>query len=157
MWKGRFQQSTAELLSRYSESISFDWRLHSYDIQGSIAHSKALLAAGILTAQEQAAIEAWLGLVVAAAVKSAAFALEVAECSRLIKGYGDTLKRGAENYAMVETKVIGPVLAGTIATARGIDAIASARTAALVDPEGESLAKCLAEIGEAREFDIAAE
>ena len=108
-------------------------------------------------AQEQAAIVAWLGVVVTAAAKSAALALEVAECSRLVKGYGDTLKRGAENYAMIETRVIRPVLAGTIATARGVDAIASARTAALVDPEGESLAKCLAEIGEARELDIAAE
>jgi argininosuccinate lyase len=57
MWKGRFQQDTAKLLSQYSESISFDWRLYPYDIQGSIAHSKALLAAGILTPDEQAAIE----------------------------------------------------------------------------------------------------
>jgi argininosuccinate lyase len=60
MWKGRFQQSTARLLSQYSESISFDWRLYPHDIRGSIAHSKALLAAGILTAEEQAAIEAGL-------------------------------------------------------------------------------------------------
>ncbi|HEX4084132.1 MAG TPA: argininosuccinate lyase [Chthoniobacteraceae bacterium] len=57
MWKGRFQQDTARLLGQYSESISFDWRLHPYDIQGSIAHSKALLAAGILTPEEQQAIE----------------------------------------------------------------------------------------------------
>ena len=60
MWKGRFQQGTAKLLSQYSESISFDWRLHAYDIQGSIAHSKALLAAGILVPEEQAQIEAGL-------------------------------------------------------------------------------------------------
>jgi len=60
MWKGRFQQSTAKLLSQYSESISFDWRLYPYDVLGSIAHSKALLAAGILTVEEQGAIEAGL-------------------------------------------------------------------------------------------------
>jgi len=60
MWKGRFQQNTAGLLSRYSESISFDSRLYPYDIQGSIAHSKALLAAGILTPDEQSAIESGL-------------------------------------------------------------------------------------------------
>ena len=77
MWKGRFQQSTAELLSRYSESISFDWRLHSYDIQGSIAHSKALLAAGILTAAEQAAIESGL-LRVDADIESGAFQFDPA-------------------------------------------------------------------------------
>ena len=40
--------------------------------------------------EEQRAIEAWLGLVVAAARRSGDLALEVAECARLIKGYGDT-------------------------------------------------------------------
>ena len=34
---------------------------------------------------------------------------------------------------------------------------ASARTAALVDPEGESLAKCLAEIDDLAAFRVAAE
>jgi argininosuccinate lyase len=72
MWKGRFQQSTAKLLSRYSESISFDWRLHPYDIQGSIAHSRALLAAGILTPEEQGAIESGL-LRIGADIESGAF------------------------------------------------------------------------------------
>jgi argininosuccinate lyase len=72
MWKGRFQQSTAKLLSEYSESISFDWRLYPYDIQGSIAHSKALLAAGILTGDEQAAIEGGL-LKIRADIESGAF------------------------------------------------------------------------------------
>jgi indolepyruvate ferredoxin oxidoreductase beta subunit len=42
--------------------------------------------------------------------------------------------------------VIRPALAGRIPLAQAPDAIASARTAALVDPEGEGLAKCLAEI-----------
>lgn len=53
MWKGRFQQPTAELLQAYSESISFDWRLWRHDIEGSIAHSAALERAGLLTAQER--------------------------------------------------------------------------------------------------------
>ena len=45
-------------------------------------------------AEEQIAIEAWLARVVAAAKLSPDLALEVAECARLIKGYGDTWKRG---------------------------------------------------------------
>ncbi len=53
MWKGRFQQETAALLQRYSESISFDWRLWRHDIEGSIAHSAALQAAGMITAEER--------------------------------------------------------------------------------------------------------
>jgi hypothetical protein len=51
--------------------------------------------------------------------------------------------------------VIRPVLAGRIAA--GIDAIASARTAALLDPDGESLARCLADIARSPGLDIAAE
>jgi indolepyruvate ferredoxin oxidoreductase, beta subunit len=107
--------------------------------------------------EEQTAIEAWLALIATAAAKSPALALEIAECARLIKGYGDTLKRGAANYAAIEARVIGPVLAGRIPLARGIDAVASARTAALVDPEGEALARCLADIERSSDFGIAAE
>jgi indolepyruvate ferredoxin oxidoreductase beta subunit len=107
--------------------------------------------------EEQAAMEAWLALIRAAAAKSGALALEIAECARLIKGYGDTLKRGAANYAAIEAQMIRPALAGAMPIARAIDAIASARTAALTDPEGESLARCLAEIGQVRELGVAAE
>jgi argininosuccinate lyase len=53
MWKGRFQQETSKLLQQYSESISFDWRLWRHDIAGSIAHSAALLQAGLITAEER--------------------------------------------------------------------------------------------------------
>jgi indolepyruvate ferredoxin oxidoreductase beta subunit len=100
--------------------------------------------------QEQAAIEAWLGHISAAAARSGAFAIEIAECARLLKGYGDTLKRGTANYAAIEREVIAPVLAGAIPIPGGIDAIASARVAALADPDGESLAKCLAGISQMR-------
>jgi indolepyruvate ferredoxin oxidoreductase beta subunit len=97
-------------------------------------------------AQEQAAIEQWLGLIAQAARASADIAIEVAECARLVKGYGDTWQRGMANYQTIEAQVIRPILAGHIPLAQGADAIASARAAALVDPEGESLAKCLADI-----------
>jgi indolepyruvate ferredoxin oxidoreductase beta subunit len=107
--------------------------------------------------EEQRAIEAWLDLVVEAARLSGDLALEISACARLIKGYGDTLKRGNGNYRLIETGVIRPVLAGRMALARGIDAIASARTAALADPEGDALARCLAEVGEPSALPMAAE
>jgi len=56
MWHGRFSTPTADLLLRYSESISFDWRLWRHDIEGSIAHSAALEAAGLITSDERARI-----------------------------------------------------------------------------------------------------
>lgn len=60
MWKGRFHRETSDLVRRLGESISFDWRLYAHDIRGSIAHSRALLSAGILTQEEQQAIESGL-------------------------------------------------------------------------------------------------
>ena len=107
--------------------------------------------------QEQRAIEAWLRLVTEAARLSSDLALEVAECARLIKGYGDTLKRGSANYRLIEARVIRPILAGHIPLSLGIDAIASARAAALADPEGEALTRCLDEIEQHGTASIAAE
>ena len=53
--------------------------------------------------------------------------------------------------------MIAPVLEGRMACRAGIDAIASARTAALLDPEGESLAKALAAIDAQVSLPLAAE
>jgi argininosuccinate lyase len=47
-------------MQRLSESVSFDWRLFRYDIQGSIAHAKALRKAGLLTQEELDQIETGL-------------------------------------------------------------------------------------------------
>jgi len=72
MWKGRFQQPTSALVQRYGQSVSYDWRLYAHDIRGSIAHSKALEKAGILTAEERSAIETGL-LGIKADIESGAF------------------------------------------------------------------------------------
>jgi indolepyruvate ferredoxin oxidoreductase beta subunit len=112
---------------------------------------------GYRYAQEQAQIESWLLLVVEAAKLSAPIALEVVECARLIKGYGDTHARGSANFRAIETNVIRPILSGHFPVTRGADAIASARTAALLDPDGEKLAQCIAEIGGQAGFRAAAE
>jgi indolepyruvate ferredoxin oxidoreductase, beta subunit len=96
-------------------------------------------------------------LIADAARLSGDLALEVAECARLIKGYGDTHKRGSANYRLIETRIIRPVLAGRIPARTAIDAIASARTAALADPEGEALTRCLAEVEQQATLGIAAE
>ncbi len=106
---------------------------------------------------EQRAIEDWLALVAEAARHSAALAFEVVECARLLKGYGDTLRRGRSNFGLIEARVIRPILAGQIPAEMGADAIASARAAALVDPDGNGLTACLAEIERQKEFRLAAE
>ena len=107
--------------------------------------------------EEQRAIEAWLRLIVQAAPLSVDLALEIRECARLIKGYGDTHKRGTNSYRLIERELILPALAGAMPPRQAAEAIANARTAALLDPEGEALAKCLADIAVQTNRRIAAE
>jgi indolepyruvate ferredoxin oxidoreductase beta subunit len=107
--------------------------------------------------EEQREIENWLKLIARAAPLSAALAIEIAECARLIKGYGDAHKRGSDNYQTIVSQVIEPALAGQIPLRQAMDAIASARTAALLDPEGEALSKCLAALSSPPAHAIAAE
>ena len=107
--------------------------------------------------EEQKAIDSWLGLIAQAAMLSGDLALEIIECAGLIKGYGDTHKRGSDNFRQIEARVMQPVLAGSMPVAQGIDAIASARTAALADPEGESFSRCLADVERLAAFKVAAE
>lgn len=60
MWGGRFSEGAAALLQRFSQSISFDWRLYKQDIRGSIAHATMLRKIGILDGGELDAIVAGL-------------------------------------------------------------------------------------------------
>ena len=60
-WGGRFQESTDELMLRFSSSIFFDKRLYAYDIQGSIAHCKTLQKCKILKPAEAKKIITGLG------------------------------------------------------------------------------------------------
>jgi indolepyruvate ferredoxin oxidoreductase, beta subunit len=100
-------------------------------------------------AEEQAEIERWLTQIRAAAPLSVDLAREIAECARLIKGYGDTYKRGLANYRRITDEVIAPALAGKMPPRAAADAVANARVAALADPDGETLSKTLAAIASA--------
>ncbi|MBI1204867.1 MAG: indolepyruvate oxidoreductase subunit beta family protein [Rhodopseudomonas sp.] len=142
--------------------VYFGMEINSTSVFGylrfaTLAKLRAIRPYGYRYALEQAQLTGWLALIAEAAQRSPAFALEVVECARLIKGYGDTYTRGLHNYQTIETRIVRPALAGDIPLARAADAVASARTAALVDPEGESLARCLAEIERQTHLPIAAE
>ncbi|NPA14294.1 MAG: argininosuccinate lyase [Aquificae bacterium] len=51
-WGGRFSESTDQFVEEFTESVSFDRELAQVDIQQSIAHTKTLLKAGVLTTEE---------------------------------------------------------------------------------------------------------
>ena len=56
LWGGRFAAGPAEAMERINASIDFDRRLHAQDIAASRAHCKMLVAQGIVSAQDGAAI-----------------------------------------------------------------------------------------------------
>ena len=91
--------------------------------------------------EEQKLIEHWLTRVRDAAARSIPLALEVAECARLIKGYGETHRRGKANFlAILDALVDNPATSDPAEQAR---AIRKAREAALADPEGKALGGAL--------------
>jgi indolepyruvate ferredoxin oxidoreductase beta subunit len=97
-------------------------------------------------ALEQAAIERWLGAVVAAA-GDPDLAREIAECGRLMKGYSETRERAFANLDRIFNELIDPLVSGRIAGAGlGAGDVAAARQAALADEAGERLTEVLGAI-----------
>ena len=92
-------------------------------------------------AEEQALIERWLAAVRAAAPRSTPLALEIVACAGLLKGYGETHRRGKANFlAILDALVENPAAGDAAARAA---AIRKAREAALADPEQKALEKTL--------------
>jgi indolepyruvate ferredoxin oxidoreductase, beta subunit len=90
---------------------------------------------------ENARIENWLARIARAAALNPLLATEVAQCQRLVKGYGDTHERGLRNFQtlMAVADRAGPHLAP--ATLREL------RDAALADEHGEQLREALQRLG----------
>jgi argininosuccinate lyase len=55
-WEGRFREKTDRLVEAFTRSVAVDSRLYTEDIAGSIAHSKTLEKARVLTRAETRAI-----------------------------------------------------------------------------------------------------
>ena len=115
--------------------------IFGYVLVRSLAWLRPLRPMSYRYKEEQALIERWLGLVKEAAARDVRLATEIAECARLIKGYGETHRRGKANFlAIVDALVENPATADPREQAA---AIRKAREAALADPEGQALGKTL--------------
>jgi indolepyruvate ferredoxin oxidoreductase beta subunit len=90
--------------------------------------------------RETLALDAWLARLHAVAPTDYALACELAECPRLLKGYGDTHARGRRNYEAISNVLdrLGP---------RAADRLRSLRAAALEDESGATLERTLKEFG----------
>jgi indolepyruvate ferredoxin oxidoreductase beta subunit len=115
--------------------------IFGYLVVRSLAWLRPLRPISYRYREEQALIERWLALVSEAAKRDGGLAQEIAECARLIKGYGETHRRGKGNFlAIVDALVENPPMADVGEQAQ---AIRKAREAALADPEGKALGATL--------------
>ena len=93
-------------------------------------------------ADEQAQIERWLDAIVRHGARDVDAAVEIAGCARLLKGYGDTHRRGLRNFNLIFARLVERPAADAAAIRR-------AREAALADPEGDALDRALGAIAPA--------
>ena len=115
--------------------------IFGYLLVRSLAWLRPLRPLSYRYVEEQRLIERWLALVAEAAKRDVTLAREIAECARLIKGYGETHRRGRGNFlAIMDALVENPATADPREQAT---AIRKAREAALADPEGQALGKTL--------------
>ena len=101
------------------------WRPHSYRYQ-----------------EEQQLIERWLARVREAAARSLPVALEIAACATLLKGYGETHRRGKAKFPR-DHRCAGGEPGDRGPCRSRPTAIRKAREAALADPEGKALGGAL--------------
>jgi indolepyruvate ferredoxin oxidoreductase, beta subunit len=115
--------------------------MFGYLLMRSLAWLKPWRPRSLRYAEEQALIERWLAAVRDAAPRGTALALEVVECAGLLKGYGETHRRGRSNFlAILDALVENPATTDAAAQAA---AIRKAREAALADPEQKALETAL--------------
>ena len=94
---------------------------------------------------EQARIDAWLARIRMSAADYE-LAVEIAECQRLIKGYGDTHQRGLSRYTAI-MQFVDREKDGAELAAR----VRRLRSAALADEDGHEFDSALREVAAARE------
>jgi indolepyruvate ferredoxin oxidoreductase beta subunit len=104
-----------------------------------LASLRAFRPRSLRFAQEEAWIARWLGVVERALAVDPAAAREIVETAGLVKGYGDTYRRGHANWRLMADEVIEPMLEGALPQKDFADAVLQARLAALADPDGERL------------------
>jgi indolepyruvate ferredoxin oxidoreductase beta subunit len=100
--------------------------------------------------EEQALVDRWLAEIRSAAARDLGLGLEIALCARLIKGYGDTHRRGKENFLRILGTIVDKtsVSGGAFASdAERAGAVRKALEAALADPEGRKLDQSLETVG----------
>jgi indolepyruvate ferredoxin oxidoreductase beta subunit len=133
-------------IARGARPFALPIKLPSHSVVGLLALRglvalKALRRHGSRFQTEQTMIERWLAAVEYGAREDAALGSELAECGRLIKGYGATNERGKGNLLHVVEHLASAAEFDT--TASRAAAVRAARNAALADDSGKALDQML--------------
>jgi len=102
--------------------------------------------------QEQERIDAWLGLINRYGAGDGDLAVAIADCAELVRGYGDTHRRGCANFDRV-TGALGYIHTRPDAAV----VLNGLRQAASADPEGDKLTEALGQLNTDPAVDLAAE
>ncbi|MDX2203696.1 MAG: indolepyruvate oxidoreductase subunit beta family protein [Hyphomicrobiaceae bacterium] len=142
------------LLARVSHTRAFAMTVRTTRVSGflrlrALAALRGWRRKTLRFAEEEAWRRRWLGLIERALAADPAAAREIVALAALVRGYGDTYRRGAQNFERIVAELIEPKLAGGLAHVSLADALVQARVAASKDPEGEALGATLAAIADA--------
>jgi indolepyruvate ferredoxin oxidoreductase beta subunit len=126
------------------QSLAWPMRVRTTSLSGYLrlkllASLRSLRPRSLRFAEEEAWIARWLGLIEQALAVDPAAAREVVETAGLVKGYGETYRRGHANWRLIAEAVIEPMLEGRLPQKSFADAVLQARLAALADPDGDRL------------------
>ncbi|MGC2518320.1 MAG: indolepyruvate oxidoreductase subunit beta family protein [Burkholderiales bacterium] len=131
-------------------SFNFGMRVKTSSVSGfllmrSLAWLRPLRRLTSRYGEEQALIGRWLAAIAHAGKTDPGLALEIAQLGRLNKGYGETHRRGRDNFLRIMDTLVE---AGTVRDAQVLKlTVRAAREAALADPEGKTLDGSLQKIG----------
>ena len=113
-WSALFSEPMSELVKRYTASVFFDKRLWQADIAGSLAHAEMLAAQGIISTEDQLAIQRGLASV-AAEIEAGSFEWKLdledvhlnieARLTQLVGDAGKRLHTGRSRNDQVATDV----------------------------------------------------
>ena len=126
------------------ESLALPLKVRTTGIVGflslrMLAGMKSWRPRSLRAAEERAWIEEWLQLVERTLAVDVPAARQVVETANLVRGYGETWKRGHASWRRIVDEIVEPMLAGTLPRTHFADAVLQARIAAQADPEGRRL------------------
>jgi indolepyruvate ferredoxin oxidoreductase beta subunit len=140
-WAERAARWDARRRAAGRDAWALPLRIGTHTVAGAlalrlVAGLKALRRRGSRYALEQSLIERWLDAVVQGAAEDGPLGHELAQCGRLVKGYGSTNERGKHNLLHIVDHLARRADAGAALRA---DAVRAARVAALADDAGRAL------------------